>query len=96
MCDEKGKRSQNSAVSKVTSHKMRYHSDKVIMKGRQIASLPIKELIREVDSEEEESNCVTSEFEDEAKLVDKIVRVSIKNATKIVSDKVLSWLQSLW
>ena len=35
------------------------------------ASLPVKELFREVDAEEEEYNCISSKFKDQANLVDK-------------------------
>ena len=37
---------------------MRHYGEKVIMKAGQIAYFPVKELMREVDTEEEESNYV--------------------------------------
>ena len=40
----------------------------------------MKELIREVDTEEEERNCTSSKFKDQAHLVDKKARISIEKA----------------
>ena len=57
---------------------MRCCGEKVIIEDRQIASLLVKESIREVDAEVEESNCMSNEFEDKAHLKGKKARMSIK------------------
>ena len=78
MCDTKAKEIRINAVNKVINNNMRHYGEQVIMKGGQIASLPVKELIREVDAEEEECNYINSKFKDRAKLVDKMARMNIK------------------
>ena len=50
----------------------------MIMKGYKIASLPVKELVVEVDAEEEDNNYIKNKFNDRAKLADKKTRVIIK------------------
>ena len=57
---------------------MMHCDEQVIMKAGKIASLPVKEVMREVDTEEEESEWMTNNFKEKAKLVDKMERVSIK------------------
>ena len=54
---------------------MRHYGEKVIIKSGQIASFLMKELMREVNVEEEESDPVKK---DRAKLVDVMVRMKIK------------------
>ena len=56
---------------------MRHCGKKVITEGGQIESFPVKQLMREEDADKGESDCITNEFEDEAKLVDKIAIVSV-------------------
>ena len=56
MCDEKAKEVIISTSNTETSNNMRHRGEQVIMKGGQISSFPVKELIREVDAKEEESN----------------------------------------
>ena len=50
------------------------------MKGDQLASMPIKELIREIDTEEEEKEHAASKFKELKHLVDMKAR---KNLRKI-------------
>ena len=57
---------------------MRYYGKQVIMKGGHMESFPIKELIREADSDEEKSDCIMNTFKDKVKSVDKMAKVSIK------------------
>ena len=64
---------------------MRCYGEKVIIKDFQIASLPVKELIGEVDSEEEEWNCVNSKFKCKDHLMDKKARMNIKKMQLSVS-----------
>ena len=56
MCNENVKEIRINAVNKETNNNMRHHGKQVIMKGGQMSSFPVKELIREADAEEEESN----------------------------------------
>ena len=46
MCDEKAKEIRINAVNKETNNDMRYYGEKVFMKAGQIASFPVKELMR--------------------------------------------------
>ena len=41
---------------------MRYYGDQVLMKGGQIAYMPTKELIREIDAEAKENDCIANKF----------------------------------
>ena len=59
---------------------MRHYGDQVIMKGDQTSSLLVKELMRDMDLEEEESSHMMNKFKDRDKLVDKIVRMNIRKA----------------
>ena len=56
MCDTKGKESRMNTETKVMNNNMRHYGEKVIVKDGKITSLLVKELIREVDAEEEEHN----------------------------------------
>ena len=69
MCDEKAKEVRKSAASKATRRNTSHCGEQVIVKGGQIACLPVKELIREVGAEEEESDFMTSKFKDKSKLL---------------------------
>ena len=77
MCNENAKEIRINAVNKETNNNMRHHGKQVIMKGGQMSFFPVKELIREADTEEEESNHI-KKFKDRANLVDKMVRMSTK------------------
>ena len=50
MCNKQAKQIRSCAAHQLTSNNMRYYGDQVIMKGGQIASMPTKELIREIDT----------------------------------------------
>ena len=52
MCDAKAKEIIMNAEKNVMNKNVRHHREKVIIKDCQLASLPVKELIREVDAEE--------------------------------------------
>ena len=51
ICDEEAKNFRMKVTDKETSSNMRHYRDQASMKESQIASLPIKELIREEDAE---------------------------------------------
>ena len=55
-----------------------HYGEKVIMKYGKVASLLVKELIREVGAKEEECKHMSSKFKDQANLVDNNARTSIK------------------
>ena len=78
MCDGKAKEIRINAVNKRDNNNMRYYTDKVIMKKGKIAHIPVKELIREVDEEEEETNYVKKKFKEREKLFDEMSRINIK------------------
>ena len=48
------------------------------MKGNQLASMPIKELIRDIDAEEEEEECATRKFKELKHLVNMKARKYLK------------------
>ena len=54
MCDAKAKDIRMNAETKEMNNNMRHYGEKVIIKDGQIKFLTVKELIREVDEEEEE------------------------------------------
>ena len=78
MYDEKAKEVRNSAANKSTIHSIRHYGEKVIIKVWHITSFPVKELIRELDTEEEESDYIMNKFKEKAKLVDKMAKVNTK------------------
>ena len=51
MCDKKAKQVRKRAAHQETSNNMRHYGEKMLMRGGQIASMPMKELIREIDAE---------------------------------------------
>ena len=57
---------------------MRRYGEQVLMKGGQIASMPTKEMIREIDAEEEENECIRNKFKEQEHLVDKIAPKNLK------------------
>ena len=67
-----------SVANKETNNNMRYYYEQMIMKGYQIASFPAKELVVEVDAEEEDNNYIKNKFKDEAKLIDYMEKLNIK------------------
>ena len=73
---------------------MRHYRDQVIMKERKIASALVKEIIREVDAQEEEDEHIKQNFNKRYELVDKDARLSIrKHKNDSFSDEVLSWMK---
>ena len=78
MCDEKAKQVRKRAVHQSTSNNMRYFGEKALMKGDQLASMPIKELIRAIDAEEEEKEYAASKFKELKHLVDMKARKHLK------------------
>ena len=76
MGDEKVKEIIINAVNKETNNNMRHHGEQVIMKGGQMSCFPVKKLIREADTEEEQSNHI-KKFKDRANLADKMARMII-------------------
>ena len=63
---------------------MRHYGEQVIMKAGQIEYLTVKELKREVDAEEEESNFI-KKFKDRENLVDKMASMNVKKTKLSVS-----------
>ena len=70
MCDEKVKQVRKRAAYQANSNNMRHRGKQVLMKGDQIASMPTKELIREIDVEEEEKEYVVNKLKEYKHLVD--------------------------
>ena len=62
MCDTKSKEIRINAVNKVINNNMRHYGKQVIMKGGQIVSFLVKELMREEDAGEEECNYINSKL----------------------------------
>ena len=52
--------------------------EQVLMKGGQIASMPIKELIIETDAEEEGKECIANKFKEQKHLVYEMARKNLK------------------
>ena len=71
MCDRKAKDVGINAANKEDNNTMRCYGEKVIMKAGQIASMRVKELMREVDAEEEEGDYVMGKFKDRVNVVEK-------------------------
>ena len=80
MCDEEAKQARKRALCQSTSNNIRHFNKHALMKGNQLASMPIKELIRTIDAEEEENECVASKFKELKHLVDVKAR---RHLTKI-------------
>ena len=53
------------------------------MKGGQIASMPIKELFREIDVDEEENEHIAKKFKEQEYLVDKLVRKKLEENANV-------------
>ena len=79
ICDKEVKKVQTKVTDKETSNKMRHYGDQVILKEGQLSSLPVKEPIREVVTEEEEDNCTKKKLNERADLFDKKARINIMN-----------------
>ena len=71
MCDTKAKEIRMNAETKVMNNNVRHYGDKTIIKDVKIASILVKELIRKIDTEEEECNYMHSKFKDKDHLVEK-------------------------
>ena len=62
---------------------MRHFGEQVLMKGGQIASMPIKELFREIDVDEEENEHIAKKFKEQEYLVDKLVRKKLEENANV-------------
>ena len=74
MCDEKVKQVRRRSSYQATSNNMRHYGDQMLMKGGQISSMTIIELIREIGVEEEEKECVANNFKEHKHLVYEMAR----------------------
>ena len=77
MCYGKSKEAIINVANKEDNNNMRHYGEKVIMKAGQIVSISVKELIRDLDAEEEESDYVISKFKDRSDLVDNMAKINI-------------------
>ena len=63
---------------------MRHYGEKVIMKADQTSSMPVNEIMKEVDANEE-IDYAKDKFKDRANLVDKLTRINIKKIQLLAS-----------
>ena len=73
--DEEANATRMEARDKETRNNTRQCRDQVIMKEAQVAHVPFKEIMKDIDAEDEKDEHVRQKFKERAELVDKEARL---------------------